>query len=145
MVRYGKRQRGARQSLIFGQVCFLVAYFLNLCTLSPLVHADALRRAAQTKHPATHHCSSPGAAASTATSSESQQPSEPLCCEVRSGHNKAIFSLSSHLTDSPLFVCVIFPPSIGTESKEMLQQFLTQELHSAHSPPLYLFLAVLLI
>jgi hypothetical protein len=145
MVHCGKQQRGARQSLIFGHVCFLIAYFLNLCTLSPLVHADTLRRAAQTKHAAPHHCSSPGPAASTAKSSEPQQPPEPFCCEVRGAHNKAVPPSSPQLLDSSRCVDMILLPYPKAPTGETPQQFLVQEPYPSSFPPRYLSLAVLLL
>lgn len=145
MVRWGKQQRRARQSLIFGHVCFLVAYFLNLCTLNPLVHADTIRQATQTKHPATHHCSSPGPVASTATSSESQQPPDPLCCRVRGAHNKAVPSDSPQLLDAFRSVGTILLPYLKAQSRETPQQLFAQEPYPSSFPPRYLSLAVLLI
>jgi hypothetical protein len=144
MVHCGKQQRRARQSLIWGNICFLVAYFLNLCTLNPLVHASALQQAAQTQHSAPQHCLPP-LATSTLEPVDSQQPPEPLCCEIRGAHNKAIFPLSSSLLDSPLFVFTVLPSLVGARVEDMPQQLLAQALHSANSPPLYLSLTVLLI
>jgi len=145
MIRCGKQQQKTHQRLIFGHVCFLVAYLLNLCTLSPLVHADTLRGVAKTKHSATHHCSSPAPTASHSQSSSSQQPPEPLCCEVRHAHNKAVPSGSPQLLEYSHSVGMIFLPCLKGQTGETPRQFFVQEPYPSSFPPRYLSLAVLLI
>lgn len=142
---YYRKHQWPHRGLIFGHMCFLVAYFLNLCTVSPLVHADTIRQVTQAKPSATHHCSAPGMTASPPTSSEPQQPPEPFCCEVRGAHNKAISSGSPQAADSPRIVDMILLPSLEGQTGKPSRQFFVQAPYPSSFPPRYLFFAVLLI
>ena len=71
-------------------VLFLVSYSLSLCTLSPLVHANAVHPAGQTQHSPAKHCARPFTAPQTTTpqTTTHERTTEPFCCELRGATNK---------------------------------------------------------
>ena len=139
----GPRQR----HISWGVLLSLVGYFLNLCTLSPLVHADTLRQLGLRQSAVPAHCQqSPSITfpAPPATADHHTTP-EPLCCEFRGGHNKALaraVAQSDLLLLSPWFLVPFAAKNVVAEETFLHE---VRALYSAHAPPLYLIHAAFLI
>ena len=142
-MRAGKRQ----ESLSWGLVSFLAVYFLSLCTLSPLVHADLLHQAVQAHPTSAGHCSFPPSAPKTENppSTDQQRTTVPVCCKLMATHNKATSASLVQTNASPLLFLTLLPSRSGTFAWRMNQLHFVRALHSSHSPPLYLLLTVLRI
>lgn len=142
LTKTGKQQ----QHLNLSMVLFLVSYSLSLCTLSPLIHADTVRRGGQTQHSSTEHCARPITVPQTATSpttNRNRMP-EPLCCELRSEANKTIPVSSVQIDIPPLFLLTLLPLADELSRKVQLLPIL-QAPHSSRPPPVYLLHATFLI
>lgn len=142
-IRKGTRQ----QCLSWGVLLFLASYSLSLCTLNPLVHADTLRRAAQTQHPSAGHCSQPATIpqATVPRAADHERPTAPLCCDLRGRHNKVLRTSSRQADTTPLLLLTRLPRDICLLTGEVQSLHLIQSLPSSRPPPLYLFHSVLLI
>jgi hypothetical protein len=139
----GRRQR----RVSWGVLLFLVGYFLNLCTLSPLVHAGTLHPSGPSQSGVPDHCKrSPSVTSplSPATADHEATP-EPFCCEMRGGQNKALASAFVHVDGLPLLVRFLVPFAAlgGVAGASSLHEIHT--LHSSRPPPLYLVHAAFLI
>lgn len=138
----GRRQR----RVSWGILLPLVVYFLNLCTLSPLVHAGTLHPSlSQSAVP--DHCKRPPSAtlpSSPATADHETTP-EPFCCEMRGGQNKALASTVVQLDVLPLLVRFLVPFAATQVVAEVSSLHAIDALHSSRPPPLYLVHAALLI
>lgn len=138
----GRRQR----RVSWGVLLSLVGYFLNLCTLSPLVHAGTLQHSGPGQSAVPDHCKRPPRAtlpSSPATADHETTP-EPFCCEMRGGQNKALASSFIHTDVHPLLVR-FFVPFAATGVVAGASSLL--EIHAFHfsRPPLYLVHAAFLI
>lgn len=136
----GKPRKRAPRCLIFGSLCFLVAYLLSLCTLNPQVHAETLRRVVH-QRPDADHCSS-----ATATSASPRQtPQPPLCCEVRGGSNKATLKSASVLNASVLAGFLFLPREARLLHAPSFPYFPQARLRLLHPPPFYRLHQIFLI
>lgn len=147
MVR-GTTKTGIRQRCIaYGVMFSLAAYFLNLCTLSPQVHAASAGRLSSSQQASAEHCArSHGAAQPPAPGvADQEQKENPFCCDLRSEHKKVIPSFLL-LTDFLPVVAHLFLPSATTLVNGGVQSLHSMRvLHSSHPPPLYVILRALLI
>jgi hypothetical protein len=137
----GKRRRYLSWSLLLS----LAVYFLSLCTLSPRVHADTLRRAAQARHPSAGHCSVPSAAPRTAAplTASHEGTTGPLCCDLRGLHNRATSDSATQTALAPVSLCsLLLPDTVRRKGRPVP---IIQERHYAHPPPLYLVHGAFLI
>jgi len=141
-------ETGIRQRRIGWGVLFsLMGYLLNLCTLSPLVHADTLRQSGPGQSAIPDHCKRPPSTASPSpplTADQGTTP-EPLCCEFRSGQNKALSSSFAHSDFRPLLAPFLLPFATTSIVAGALLLYEIHALHSSRPPPLYLLHAVFLI
>src|SRR5262245_35704475 len=102
-----QRQRSRSVTVL---LCF-ASYLLNLCTLSPHVHAETLHQGGQARQAPSGHCSSmaPSAQVPAPFAPNPQQTPEPLCCELRGGANKTIPVSSVELDIPSLFPLTLLP------------------------------------
>lgn len=139
----GKRNLNTRHALLSSSLLvFLSAYFLRLCTLSPLVHADLIHQAAQTSRSTPGHCSSPAPAPQTAKGPT--RTTAPLCCLLESGH-KATRASGPQSAFLPLLVQTLLPPVAEVRAGGVYLLHLMRTSYPSPSPPRYLLHAVLLI
>ena len=125
----------------------LVGYVLNLCTLSPQVHAATLRHSSSGQSAVPEHCkqSSNTASPSAPIPTDHGTTPEPFCCEVRSGDNKALTSFFTYADFFPQLLQFLIPwdtPGFVTGVPSFHE---VHARHSSHPPPLYLVYAILLI
>jgi hypothetical protein len=143
----GATKTGIRQRCISWGVMFsLAAYFLNLCTLSPQVHAASTGRLSSGQQASAEHCAqSRGATQHLAPGvADHEQKGDPFCCDLRSEHNKVIPSFLI-LADFLPVVAYLFLPSFTTLVNGGVQLLHSMHaLHSSHPPPLYVILCALL-
>lgn len=143
----GATKTGIRQRCTtYGVMFSLAAYFLNLCTLSPRVHAASAGRLSSDQQASAEHCAqSRGAAQSPAPGvADHEQKEDPFCCDLRSAHNKVIPSFLI-LADFLPVVAHLFLPSSTTLVNGGVQLLHSMHaLHSSRSPPLYVILCALL-
>jgi len=139
------KKKTQQRCLSWGMLLSIAVYFLNLCTLSPRVHAETLRHTIQTKHLTAGHCSTPATAPQTAapSSADQERKTTPLCCDLRGMHNRATSDSPTQADIAPLHVCSLFLLDL-VSGKEQLVHILQAQYYS-HSPPLYLLHAALLI
>ncbi|MGE0823492.1 MAG: hypothetical protein AB7G75_24375 [Candidatus Binatia bacterium] len=137
---------GTRQRCVsWGVVLALVGYFLNLCTLNPLVHADTLHQLGPSQAAIPTHCkqSSRMTFPSPPFADHGTTP-EPFCCEVRGGQNKALSSSFAYTDVLPLFGHFLSP----LDARSVVGTSVLQEVHALHvsrPPPLYLLHAIFLL
>jgi len=143
----GIAARTRKQRFSWGVLLSATVYFLNLCTLNPLVHAETLHHTTQTKHLAAGHCSAPSAAPQTATPSAPVHPEKtiPLCCDLRGMHNRGTYESSFQIDVSLFGTFALLPPNVAYVSEEEQSLPIFQAVHSFHPPPLYLLHTILLI
>lgn len=141
-----RRKAGTqRQYVSCGVLAFVVVYFLSLCTLNPLVHADLIRARQKIPHESGGHCSRPAAQqAPHPLSVDHEGTNIPVCCELIRTHKITRVS-SGEMIPLPLLAPALLPPDSGTVVGRMEGIHTTSPLHSSLSPPLYLLHATLLI
>ena len=142
-MRQGQRQRSRSVKVLF---CF-VPYLLNLCTLSPQLHAETLRPAGQARQASPGHCShvAPSAQIPAPFAPDPQQTTEPLCCELRGGANRTIPVSSVQIDTPPLFLLTLLPLDADELVGKVQLLPILQAPHSSRPPPLYLANATFLI
>jgi hypothetical protein len=125
----------------------LAIYFLSLCTLNPQVHAATLRHPVQTQRSSAGHCArpSPVPQATVPLPADHERTTEPLCCELRGAHNKALRTASVQTDTTPFLFFTLLPPDNGVLTREVQPLHIIWALHFSRPPPLYLLHAVLLI
>ena len=147
MVRGATRTGRRQQCLSWGVLLFLIAYFLNLCTVSPRVHAASVGRSSSDQQASAEHCAqshrvaqppAPGAA-------NHEQREDPFCCALRSENNKTVPSFLIRADFLPVVEHLFLPSSTALVSGCVQSLYSLHALHSSHPPPLYLIHAVLLI
>ena len=131
--------------LSWGLLTFLLSYFLSLCVLSPQAHAALILQTAQNQQNTTRHCPAPASArdASGSRSPGQQDTRLPVCCAVVSLQKAT--KAASLLVD---FFPVVATSPLCKTLRVAWQEPSHNPTHShytPHSPPLYLFHAVLLI
>lgn len=142
------RKRRRRQQYLSGLVLlFLASYFLSLCTLNPLVHAEILRHAVQTRPSATGHCSRPSAVlhVSLPHAADRHRQHEPLCCEMRKINGKIIPASSVQIEIPPLLFFILAPLDADRMTDNVRPLSISHALHSSRPPPLYLLYITLLL
>jgi len=139
----GRRQRRISWSVLLS----LVGYFLNLCTLSPLVHASTLHQSGPGQSAVPDHCKRPPSATvpSSPVTADHEPTPEPFCCEMRGGQNKALASAFVHTGVLPLFICFLVPFAATQVVTEVSSLHAIDTLRSSRPPPLYLVHVALLI
>lgn len=143
-----KAKPGRRQRRIsWGVLLSLVGYFLNLCTLSPLVHAGTLLQSGPGQSAVSDHCKRLPSATlpSSPVTADRETTPEPFCCEMRGGQNKALASAFVHTDVLPLLICFLVPFAATQVVAEVSSFHAIDALHSSRPPPLYLVHAALLI
>lgn len=113
----GATKTGIRQRCTtYGVMFSLAAYFLNLCTLSPRVHAASAGRLSSDQQASAEHCAqSRGAAQSPASGvADHEQKEDPFCCDLRSAHNKVIPSFLILADFLPVVAHLFLPSSAKT-------------------------------
>ena len=147
MVGSSTRKRKQQQCLSWGVVLFLASDFLSLCTLNPHVHAAILRQAAANQPLAAGHCARPSVVPQPVgpLTADHERPTEPLCCEMRGAHNKALRASSVQTDAAPFLLLTLLPPDIGTLTGEVQSLHIIQALRLSRPPPLYLVYTALLI
>ncbi len=143
VLKPGRRQR----RVSWGVLLSLVGYFLNLCTLSPLVHAGTFYPSGPGQSAIPNHCKRPPSAmlpSSRATADHETTP-EPVCCEMRGGQNKALASSFAHTDFLPLLVCFVVPFDATMLVARAPSLYEISALYSSRPPPLYLVHATFLI
>ena len=141
--RQQQRQRSRSVKVL---LCF-ASYLLNLCTLSPQVHAETLRHAGRARQASPGHCSRVALAEQVPApfAPDRQGTTEPLCCELRGGANKIILVSSVQIDIPPFFLLTLLPLDADELVRKVQLLPILQAPHSSHPPPLYLTNAVLLI
>jgi hypothetical protein len=142
-MRQGQQQRSRSVKVL---LCF-APYLLNLCTLSPQVHAETLRQAGQDRQASSSHCSRVALSAQIPApfAPDPQRTTEPLCCELRDGANRTIPVSSVQIDIPPLFLLTLLPLDADELVGKVQLLPIFQAPHSSRPPPLYLANAVLLI
>ena len=131
--------------LSWGLLTFLLFYFSSLCVLSPQAHAALILQAARNQQNTTRHCPAP---ASARDASDSRSPGQedtrlPVCCAVVSLQKAT--KAASLLVDFFPVLSASFLCKICRVAWEVSSHDPTHSDYTPHSPPLYLFHAVLLI
>jgi hypothetical protein len=144
----GRTMRASKphRKVSWGLLWFLATSFLNMCALSPLVHAELLRQTAGTRDRSAGHCSAPSAVPQTAGASRADhdRASVPVCC-VLEGSRKAISEAVVRPDTSPRVVQALLPPDVSALTSVARHRQLFQTLHSANPPPLHVLHVVLLL
>lgn len=140
------RGSNQHQKISWGLLWFLATSVLNMCALSPLVHAELLRQTAGTRASSAGHCSAPSAVPQTAGASRAdhERASVPVCC-VLEGTRKAISEAVIQPDTSPRVVQALLLPDVSALAPVARYRQFLQTLHSANPPPLSLLHVVLLI
>jgi hypothetical protein len=131
----------------WGLLLVVIVYFLSLCTLSPLVHADLVSQVKQTAHrTAVGHCSRPVTApqATNPLSADHERTTVPLCCELVKTH-KTTSASSVQSISLPVLTLALLPLDSSLLGWRVEGLSLLDILHPSLSPPLYLLHATLLI
>lgn len=147
MAHTGRHKTQQRPYLRSGMVMFLAAYFLNLCTLNPHLHAAMIRQVRQSQQAGTGHCARPFVTSQLpdAHPVNHEQRTEPLCCELRGAQSKALRVAPPQSDASPLPLIMLLPPPVAVLTGGVQFSPLIRAEYSAHPPPLYLLHAALLI
>src|SRR5262245_58285794 len=136
-MRQGQQRQRSRSVTVL--LCF-ASYLLNLCTLSPQVHAETLRPAGLSRQASPSHCSgmAPSARVPAPFAPDPQRTPEPLCCELRGGANKTIPVSSVEIGIPSLFLLALLPLDADESVRKFQRLPILQAPHSSHPPPLYL-------
>lgn len=141
-----QKPKTRQRRISWGVLLSLAGYFLNLCTVSPLVHADTLRQLEPSQAALPDHCKQLRSVTfPSVPPADHKTTPEPLCCEFRGGQNKALSSSFPQLNLIPFLVCFLLPLDAtsvvaGAPSFHDIHTF-----YSSRPPPLYLLHAALLI
>jgi hypothetical protein len=135
------------QCLHWSLLSVVAFYFLSLCTINPLLHADLVSQVKQTAHrTAVGHCSRPAAAqqATNPLSADHEGTTVPVCCELVRTH-KTTSASSAQSIPLPMLTPALLPLDSSLVGWRVEGLFLLDTLHPALSSPLYLLHATLLI
>ena len=147
MIGSKRKARKRHQYVHWSVLSFVVFYFLSLCTINPLLHADLVSQVEQTAHrTAVGHCSRPAAAqqATNPLSADHERTTVPVCCELVRTH-KTTSASSAQSIPLPMLTPALLPLDSSLVGWRVEGLFLLDTLHPALSPPLYLLHATLLI
>lgn len=147
MIGSTSKARRRHQYVHWSVLSCVAFYFLSLCTINPLLHAELVSQLEQTDHYTTvGHCTPPAAArqARDPLAAEHDRTAVPVCCELVRTH-KTTKASSVLLVPPPLFGPALLPPDLGTGAWRKTGSHTIGTLHSSLSPPLYLLHATFLI
>lgn len=147
MIGSTSKARRRYQYVHWSVLSCIVFYFLSLCTINPLLHAELISQVEQTdRHTAVGHCTPPAAAqqAKDAFAAEHDRTTVPVCCELVRTH-KTTKASSVQLVPPPLCGPALLPPDSRTGAWRKTGLYTINPLHSSLSPPLYLLHATFLI
>jgi hypothetical protein len=139
--------RRRQYSLSWGVLLSFAVYMLSLCTLSPFVHADTLRRSIPGQHNTPGHCTQPPGVPlpSAPFTPDHEKAPAPLCCELRGWHNKALSDSFADTDFLPLLVHLLLPFDAIQRVNAASSLHHIQALRFSRPPPLYLSHAALLL